>query len=137
MLICCIYPFHCCKLIFSDNLSIFLFVLTNSSKSHPIFDFKNVNLFSIFFHKKSSFITTEQNLCSLFHYINQRNPHFFLWTMWITRCITPVFHYFPPFFVWITLRIKCGELSTLDIFCTFFTIVNILKIKGYMASVSG
>ena len=111
---------HFIILLFSDISLNFSRFSPNYPGFFLIFDFKNVNLFSIFFHKKSRFITTSQNLCSLFGYVNQRNPHFFLWTMWITRCITPIFHYFAPFFMWITLRIKCGELSILRHFLYIF-----------------
>ena len=123
LLICCILHQNYCKPLFSDNYVSFCLVLTNSYGFKPIFDFKNVNPFSCFFFKKIHFITTSQNLCSLFHYVNQRNPHGFLWTMWITRCITPLFHSFPPFLMCITLRIKCGKLTTLpDSLYTFYNL---------------
>ena len=112
-MICCILMRYYCKPLFSDNLFNFCLVLSNSSCFRPIFDFKNVNPFSTFFFKKSHFITTSQNLCSLFHYVNQRNPQWFLWTMWITRCITPLSQGFPLFSMCITLRIKCGKLPGL------------------------
>ena len=114
MLICWILLYNYCKPIFSDNSSNFCLVLTNSHNFNPLFDFKNVNHFSVFFSKKSHFITTSQNLCSFSHYVNQRNPHGFLWTMWITWCITPLFQGFPPFLMCITLRIKCGKFTLLQ-----------------------
>ena len=109
MLICWILLYNYCEPIFSDILVNFYLVLTNSRNFQPLFDFKNVNHFSVFFSKKMHFITTSQNLCSFSHYVNQRNPHRFLWTMWITWCITPLFQGFPLFPVCITLRIKCGK----------------------------
>ena len=112
MLICWILCSNYCKPIFSDIFANFCLVLTNSRKFQPLFDFKNVNHFSTFFSKKMDFITTSQNLCSFSHYVNQRYPPEFLWTMWITWCITPLFHGFPPFSMWINLRRKCGKLVT-------------------------
>ena len=76
-------------------------------------DFKNVNPFSPLFPKILLFITSVQNLCSFYYYVNHINPHTFLWRMWITLRITLFLRGFVDFHMWITLRMECGK-------CWFF-----------------
>lgn len=84
----------------------------NSPLSNQDFDDRTVNHFSTFFSPNSHFMTSVQNLCSFFHYVNQRNPQEILWTMWITLRITPLFLPFVGFSMWISLRIIFSSLST-------------------------
>lgn len=111
-----IYRKPICNLIvnqyFSDNLDNFFFILVNSLLPNQDFDDRNVNHFSTFFSPNSHFMTSVQNLCSLFHYVNHKNPQWILWTMWITLRITPLLLLFVDFSMWITLRIIFSTFST-------------------------
>ena len=98
---------------FSENIISFSRILAYFVAPRQIIDFKNVNPFSPLFPKILLFITSVQNLCSFFYYVNHINPHTFLWRMWITLRITSFLQGFVDFCVWITLRMECGK-------CWFF-----------------